>query len=162
MMRTDLSLHAAVSSALRTALGPSASEVVVKVQDGIVTLSGAVTTSSDKLAAEGAVQHVAGVHAVVDALHIPANPSDGIDDEGLARRAIEALATGEHPIGRDVMIRVDKGWLILTGMVATTAEYAAVERALECVDGARGMRSEIHIADTHNGSPSCTVAPSNL
>ena len=70
MMRTDLGLHAAVSGALRTTLGPAASEVTVKVEDGVVTLSGVVDTPDDKVAAERAVQRQPGVHAVVEALHV--------------------------------------------------------------------------------------------
>ncbi len=161
MMRTDLNLYAAISGALRTTLGPAASKVTVKVHDGVVTLSGVVETPDDKVAAERAVQRQPGVHAVVEALQVARVHENGIDDDALARRAVDALANGEHPIGRDVIIRVEKGWLILTGTVGTMAEYAAVERALECVEGARGMRSEVRVINAHSGTPTCVVAPSN-
>lgn len=161
-MRTDLNLHAAVSGALRTTLGPAASKVTVNVQDGVVTLSGVVDTPDDKVAAERAMQREPGAHAVVVTLQVANGHGNATDDEGLAHRALDALTTGEHPIGRDVIIRVEKGWLILTGTVATTAEYAAVERALECVEGAHGMRSEVRVADAHSGTPGCVVAPSSL
>lgn len=160
MMRTDLNLHAAVSGTLRSTLGPAASEVVVAVRDSVVTLSGTVATPRDKVAAEEAVQRLAGVHAVVDALHVIASPNMTIDDETLARRAVDALAAGAYPIGRNVAIRVENGWLNLTGTVTTPTEYAAVERALECVEGARGMRSEVRVVEPQNAATqACKVAP---
>jgi hypothetical protein len=35
----------------------------------------------------------------------------------------------------------------LSGQVTSTADYSAIERALECVAGVRGVTSEVHIAD---------------
>jgi osmotically-inducible protein OsmY len=77
MLRTDLSLHAAVSGALRRILGPAASQLTVKVQDGVVTLSGVVDTPDEKVAAERTVKRQPGVHAVVEALQVANNMSGG-------------------------------------------------------------------------------------
>lgn len=160
-MRTDLGLHVAVSGALRAALGATAAQVTVKVQDGVVTLTGVVNTAGEKLSAERAVERVPGVHAVVEALRVALHPAGTITDESLARDALSALSSGTHPIGRDVIIRVEDGWLVLGGSVESAAEYAAVERALECLPGARGMRSEVRIVGTGTVSRS-PVAPGSL
>lgn len=146
MMRSDLSVYVAVRGALRTVLGPVATQIVVKAQDGVVSLSGAVSTSEEKLAAEHAVQCIPGVHAVVEALTVAAGPPAAASaDQTLAQQAVAALANGLHPIGRDVTIRVEHGWLTLSGTVASAVEYSAVERALESLPGARGMTSEVRI-----------------
>jgi osmotically-inducible protein OsmY len=49
--------------------------------------------------------------------------------------------------GRDITVRVEHGWVSLSGQVTSTADYSAIERALECVAGVRGVTSEVHIAD---------------
>jgi osmotically-inducible protein OsmY len=162
MMRTDLNLQVAVSAALRAALGAGATEIAVSAEDGIVRLSGAVRTPEEKLEAEHTVQRVGGVHAVVESLRVVTDGAGAVTDQALAQHAVQALATGAYPIGRDVTIRVENGWLMLGGTVASAAEYTAVERALECLAGARGMRSEVRIAGASVGGASCRVAPSAM
>lgn len=70
MIRSDLGLHAAVSAAVRAALGVAATQVTIVVRDGVVTLSGVVGTAHEKVAAERAVQCVPGVHAVAQELGV--------------------------------------------------------------------------------------------
>ena len=65
-MRSDLIVHAAVSAALRQDLGPIASEVIVRVRDGVVTLAGTVESIDQKHIAERSVQRGAGVRAVAE------------------------------------------------------------------------------------------------
>jgi len=145
MVRTDLGLHAAVRAALRGALGAMASRVGVVVRDGIVTLTGVVDTAQEKLAAERVVQQVPGVHAVAEELQVRGEHGTHMTDQMLAAAVLEALETGDHPIGHDVTIKVEHGWVVVGGLVASSAENAAVERALECVPGIRGVTSEVRI-----------------
>ena len=162
MMRTDLNLHTAVRGVLRDVLGSAATGVVVHAEDGIVRLSGAVQTADEKRAAEHAVQLVPGVHAVVEAIKVVNNAGPTVTDQALAQNALRALATGAHPIGRDVTIKVENGWLTLGGTVSSAVEYAAVERALECLDGARGIKSEVRVTNTTTDGAACRVAPSAM
>ena len=161
MMRTDLAVHVALSAALRRVLGSAAAEVTASVRDGVVTLKGVVNTPAEKTAAEEAVQRVPGVYAVAEELTVRSGQSTRIDDEALARAAVDALATGVYPIGRDVTIRVENGWLSLGGTVASSTEYTAVERALECLPGARGMSSEVRLTRADGKPPTSVVAPSD-
>jgi osmotically-inducible protein OsmY len=162
MMRTDLGLRAAVSSAVRAHLGPAAAHVAVSVWDGIVTLSGRIATCSDKVTVEEAVQRVPGVLAVVEDLHVCTDAGAPVTDEALARAVLDTLAAGVRPIGRGVKIRLTKGWLTLTGSVGSPVEYLAVERALECVAGVRGVTNEVRIEENSAPCPAVTVAPPGL
>jgi osmotically-inducible protein OsmY len=145
MMQTDLTLYTAVSAALRAALGDNAAAISVGVRDGIVTLEGMVRMPAEKLAAQRAAQQVSGVHAVADELKIRRRDQDAVSDEQLARDLVDALNVGLHPIGQRITIAVSHGWVIVGGVVQSPAEYAAVERALECVGGVRGVTSELRI-----------------
>lgn len=156
MLRTDLGLHAAVSAAVRAALGMAAAEVTVVVRDGVVTLAGVVNTPAEKMAAERAAQRVQGVHAVAEELGIRSAHFAPVTDEMLARTAVDALAAGVRPIGRDVTIQVENGWVSLGGAVASAAEYTAVERALECLPGVRGMTSQVRVVGAGERAPATT------
>jgi osmotically-inducible protein OsmY len=159
MMRTDLALHAAVSAAVRAVLGKAAAEVTVVVRDGVVTLAGIVNTPAEKMAAEREAQRVQGVHAVAEELGIRSADLVPLTDEMLARTAVDALAAGVRPIGRDVTIKVENGWVSLGGVVASPAEYTAVERALECLPGVRGMTSEVRVTGAGERAPATTFPP---
>jgi len=159
MMQTDLTLHASVSASVRGALGTAAAAINVAVRDGVVTLVGTVATPAEKLAAERAAQQVAGVHAVADELEIRRRGSELVTDDQLARELVEALESGVHPIGQRVTITVSHGWVIVGGFVQSPAEYAAVERALECVGGVRGVTSELRIDPGNAPLTTSTVAP---
>lgn len=68
----DLETHV-VRDAIEEALGRhrwKAGKVDVKVAEGKVTLSGAVTTWTEKRAVVDAVSHAPGIHAIDDQLHI--------------------------------------------------------------------------------------------
>lgn len=147
MMRTDLGVHATVSAAVRAALGVQAAQVRVAVRDGVVTLSGVVERSEEKLAVERAVQAVPGVHAVAEELEVRSAHTVAVTDEVLARAALDALAHGVHPIGREVTIRVQQGWLALGGTVRSPTEYSAIECVLGSLPGVRGMTSQVRVVD---------------
>ena len=145
MIRTDLGLHAAVCTALRRVLGEGAERIGVVVRDGIVTLTGTVDTPHEKLATERAVDEVPGVHAVAEELHLPGELDSEPTDEMLAGTVLKAFGAGLAPIGRHLAIKVEHGWVAVIGTVASADEREAVEQALECVPGLRGITSEIRI-----------------
>jgi osmotically-inducible protein OsmY len=145
MTRTDLGLHATVRAALRRVLGVKADRVGVVVRDGIVTLSGSVDTAHEKLTAERAVEEVQGVHAVAEELHVVGEADMEPTDEMLAGAVLNAFQAGAKAIGRDLIVKVEHGWAAITGTVATADEQEAVEQALECIPGLRGITSEIRV-----------------
>jgi osmotically-inducible protein OsmY len=147
MMRSDLIVHAAVSAALRQDLGPIASEVIVRVRDGVVTLAGTVESIDQKHIAERSVQRVAGVRAVAEELHVSGAHDVPPDDVTLAKAVADSLEIEGPTPGRDITVRVEHGWVSLSGQVTSTADYSAIERALEIVWGVRGVTSEVDIAD---------------
>jgi osmotically-inducible protein OsmY len=150
---SDLGLHATISAAIRAAIGVAGADVTVLVRDGVVTLAGVVDTQAEKLAAERAAQRVPGVHAVAEELRVRSMYTPPVTDEMLARRALVALAAGASSIGNDVTIRVENGWMSLGGTVVSQAEYTAVEQALECLPGVRGMTSEVGVAHLAEHAP---------
>lgn len=66
----DAGLAADVRAALAATTGPAARAVVVEVVDGVVRLGGTVRSESDRAAVLAAVDGVAGVETVDDALQI--------------------------------------------------------------------------------------------
>lgn len=145
MMRSDLMVHAAVSAALRRDLGATAGGVIVRVRDGVVTLAGVVDSADQKHHAERSVQQVAGVRAVAEELHVVGEHELPPDDARLAKAVADSLDIESAAPGRHITVGVEHGWVSLTGQVASAADYSAIERALECVAGVRGVTSEVHI-----------------
>jgi osmotically-inducible protein OsmY len=146
MMRTDLLVHADVSTSLRRQLGPVAAGYVdVLVRDGMVTLTGTVESVAHKRIAERAAQQVAGIRAVAEELHVVGADTSPPDDASLAKAVVDALEMGCGGAGRQINVRVEDGWVALNGQVASATEYTAVQRALECLPGVRGKTREVRV-----------------
>ena len=157
MMRSDLMVHAAVCTALRRALGPVAGRVGVRVHDGVVTLAGIVQSPDQKHAAEQTAEQVAGVRAVAEELQVDGMPAVPHDDVALAKAVADSLELEGIPATRHVAVRVEAGWVSLSGQVASASDYSAIERALECVPGVRGVTSEVHLIDPAGNAPAVSV-----
>jgi osmotically-inducible protein OsmY len=159
MMRSDLMVHAAVCTALRRALGPVAGQVGVRVHDGVVTLTGTVASPDQKHAAEQTAEQVAGVRAIAEELHVDGKPVVLHDDVALAKAVADSLDLEGIPAGRHIAVRVEAGWVALSGQAASASDYSAIERALECVRGVRGVTSEVHLMAPAENTPPASVTP---
>lgn len=143
-MLTDLQLQQNVLAELRWEPSVSASDIGATVKDGVVTLTGEVTTYPQKLAAEHAVQRVAGVQAIADELEVTLPGLYHRTDSDIARAAANALAADiEVPDGVKVIAR--QGWLTLEGQVNWYFESAAAARAVRYLAGVRGMTNRLQV-----------------
>ena len=142
-MSKEHEIYTAVQSAIQQRLGPVSRKVGIAIADGVVTLTGYVTTVAQKVATEQAVAHVPGVRAIAEGLHVIGEPVRPLSDTTIAHAIVRALDTiSAHP---PVTVRVEDGWVTLGGAVPTDAAYESVEQVLECVPGVRGITSEVVI-----------------
>ena len=162
MIRSDLMVHAAVCAAMRRALGPAAGQVGVRVHDGVVTLTGIVESREQKRTAEQTAEQVAGVRAVAEELQVDGVPAVPHGDVALAKAVADSLELEGIPAGRHIAVRVENGWVALSGEVASASDYSVIDRALECVPGVRGVTSEVHLIAPAKNAPSTSVSPKTV
>jgi osmotically-inducible protein OsmY len=120
--------------------GPEA--IGVAVQDGAVTLTGAVRTYAEGLAAVRAASRVHGVKAVADELRVRL-AGEPRDDSGIARAIAPVLEWNTQiPEGR-VQARVQA---VLDGGVGHEYQRHEVERMVQHIRGVRGITNNIAVA----------------
>lgn len=129
-----------------------ATHIAVWVDDGTVTLSGHVRSYNEKCTAEAVVKRMKGVRAIAQEIEVrPAGAHLMADDE-IARRAADVLRW-HATVPRDaVQVKVEDGWITLTGKVDWNYERSAAETAMRNLVGVRGVLNQIQI------TPAVTVA----
>ena len=144
-MKTDLELKHAVTAELERDAAVDAEEIGVEVSDGVVTLSGHLLNFGQKIAAEQAAQRVPGVEMVVIELDIHRPSILHPSDAELAREVADALHHADDVVPDTVRVQIEKGWVLLTGRVATPLERRAVERAARTVKGLSGITNGLSV-----------------
>lgn len=145
MIKSGIDLHKDVVEEL--AFDPSFDErdIAVAINDGVVTLTGTVKTYSQKLAAEKAVKRVRGVHGIAEELTIELPASHKRNDVDLAKYAIDALRWNASLAADSVVVKVEAGWVTLTGTVDWQFQREAARLAVAPLAGVRGVTNEISI-----------------
>ena len=116
----------------------------VAVADGAVTLTGAVPSYAEKLAAARAAERVYGVKAVANDLKVKL-PGAPRDDSDIATAIAHVLENNvQIPEGR-VHARVESGWVTLDGEVDHEFQRQEVERMVRQVRGVIGVTDTITI-----------------
>jgi osmotically-inducible protein OsmY len=142
-MKRDRELRRDVEKELAWEPSIDDERIGVSVIDGIVTLAGEVSTCSEKWMAERAAERVAGVRAVVDELTVRlAGDYTKVD---IAKAAVEAIARNVHVPSDRVKVRVDDGWVTLTGTVQWRFQSRAAERAVRNLPGVKGIKNLITV-----------------
>ncbi|HWL83022.1 MAG TPA: BON domain-containing protein [Roseomonas sp.] len=115
--------------------------VRVKVEDGLVTLTGEVEWQFQRAAAERAVQKLGGVTGVINLIVVQVKAQQG----DVRQRIEEALRRdAELEVGR-LTISVTDGRVVLGGHVRTPRERQAAERAAWSAPGVREVEDRISI-----------------
>lgn len=141
-MTTDRKLQEQVLAALEWEPGVDAAHVGVAVAEAVVTLYGAVPSFRQKWLAERAARHVPGVRAIANDLDV--TPVLGTrTDAAVAEAVANALEWDSGVPDGCVQPTVRHGWVVLNGSVPWDFQRAAAERAVERVQGVKGVANSI-------------------
>ncbi|SDD84581.1 Osmotically-inducible protein OsmY, contains BON domain [Cupriavidus sp. YR651] len=142
-MKTDIELKKLINDELEWDPRVVAPGIGVEVHQGVVTLSGHVSTYSEKLAVEKAAERVSGVKGVVVKLEVRQDGSHG--DEAVALAARNALQWYVHVPADDLQVEIEKGWITLRGNVQWGFQRRAAESAVSHIRGVVGVLNLIRV-----------------
>jgi osmotically-inducible protein OsmY len=143
--RTDADIQQDVIRELKADPRVEETEVGVEVDDGVVTLSGTVSSWGKRLAAEEAAHRVWGVLDVANDVVINPPGIGGPTDTEIAHAVREALEWNVFVAHERVTSTVSDGVVTLMGEVPTAQQREDVEKAVRHLSGVRGIVNRIEV-----------------
>jgi osmotically-inducible protein OsmY len=122
-----------------------AANIGVAVEKGVVTLTGHVANYGEKIAAERTVQRVKGVRAIAQEIEVRFSNQPKRSDDEIAQRALDILKWSVQLPAESIQVKVEQGWITLTGAVEWQYQKQAAESAIRKLRGIRGVSNAIEI-----------------
>lgn len=144
-MYEDSELQQAVLAELKWEPSVTAAHIGVAANAGVVTLSGHVDTYAGKHAAETAARRVKGVKAVAEEIEVRLPFDVRRTDDEIAAAVLDRLAWNVSITRDSVAVKVEKGWVTLTGQVGWWYQRDAVEKDVRPLMGVVGVSNQITI-----------------
>ena len=142
---TDSELQQDVLRQLAWDPSVDAAHVGVSVKNGIVTLTGHVSSYAEKWGAENAAKRVYGVKAVANELDVKLPGSSQLTDEDIAREVVTALGNNVNVPDDKIKVTVSSGWVELDGEVNWQFQKEAAESAVRNLVGVKGVTNLIKV-----------------
>jgi osmotically-inducible protein OsmY len=142
----DQSLKQTVLDELKWEPSVNAAHIGVTARDGVITLTGQVESYADKRAAEQGAERVAGVKAIAEELEVRYASSPVEGDEDIAARAVQVLAWDVGVPHDRLKVKVEKGWVTLSGHVDWYFQKHNAESCVRRLHGVLGVIDRITIA----------------
>jgi osmotically-inducible protein OsmY len=142
-MKSDEELRRDVLAELEYDPSIDARKIGVAVEDGIVTLTGEVSSFAEKWNAERAAERVEGVRGIVNKIEVKI--VGDYSDTDIAREAADALRWNLMVPPGKVIPKVENGYITLTGEVNYDFQRRAAEKAVRYIPGVRGVINLITI-----------------
>jgi len=144
-MRADSDVRRDVEAELRWAPEVDETDIAVKVQDGIVALTGYARSYAERYRVEAVVKRVAGVHAVANDLAVR-TPLGGIPTDPEIAREVVAALKAELPLDwQHLTVIVHEGHVGLEGTVEWHDQRERAEAAAHRAAGVLGVRNSISL-----------------
>ena len=151
-MHNDKQLQQSVQDELGWEPTVTSAHIGVAAKDGVVTLTGHVDTYAEKHAAETATGRVKGVKAVAEELEVRLAYDIKRTDEDIAADAINRLAWDVYVPRDAIKVKVEKGWITLSGEVDWNYEKVAAKDELRRLTGVLGVSDQITIKPRANAA----------
>lgn len=145
-MESDAGLKQTVLEELEWRPEIQAAHIGVAAENGVVTLTGHVSTFAEKRAVEEAVKHIVGVRGIADDLEVRLPGEGTADDDEIAWRALNLLNWDTSVRGESLQVTVGDGWVTLSGAVPWQFQKTAAENAVRNLHGVVGVVNNITLA----------------
>jgi len=146
-MKSDSELQQDVMAELAWDPSIHHTDIGVAVSHGVVTLSGLVRSYAEKMEAERVVRRVAGTRAIAEMLKVR-YPSDAkTADPEIARRILDIFAWSVSVPAAQIAVKVEHGWVTLTGTVDWFYQKEAACRAAGKISGVTGISNLIALRE---------------
>jgi osmotically-inducible protein OsmY len=144
-MRTDSQLQNDVIEDLRWQPSIDAAHIGVAVKNGVVTLTGSVSSYAEREQAEQSAKRVYGVTAIVNEIEVKLPGSVTRTDEDIAADVVRALRSNESVPADEVKVTVSNGWIRLEGDVDWQYQKEAAYEAVRDIVGVVGVSNLITV-----------------
>lgn len=144
-MKTDAKIKLDVQDELAWEPSIDETKIGVAVDEGVVTLSGEVDSHSKKIAAEKAAKRVSGVKAVAEDIVVKYPSSLDKSDTEIAKAAVDALEWHSSVPNDSVIVKVENGWVSLSGAVKWAYQKYSATNAVKDLVGVKGVSNSISI-----------------
>ena len=134
-MPDDMTLQAMVMDELAWTPNVDAAHIGVAAQNGVVTLSGIVSSLAEKVAAEQAARRVKGVQGIAQEIVVRLPTAHRHTDEEIADRALKVLNWDLEVPDEQIQVKVENGIVTLTGTVTYHFQRAAADRDIRRLGG---------------------------
>lgn len=141
----DLDLRQRVIDELEFEPSVNAANIGVGAENGIVTLTGHVASYAEKVAAERAAQRVKGVRGLAQEIEVRTPAGKRKADDEIAAQAVNIIAWDTTIPNEMVKVKVQSGWITLTGKVDWQYQKVAAEHAVRKLSGVVGVSNLIEI-----------------
>ena len=147
-MKTDAEIKNDVLDELAWQPNIDENQIGVIVENGVVTLSGVVNNYSKKLAAEKAAKNIEGVKAVALDIEVKYGVDFKKTDKEIAKAIVDAYEWNSSIPEDEIQIKVENGWVFLTGEVQWEYQKNAAKKAIEGLVGVRGINNSITLKNS--------------
>jgi osmotically-inducible protein OsmY len=144
-MKTDYEIKEDVLSELAWQPNIDETKMGVIVENGVVTLTGVVDSYTKKLAAEKAVKSVKGVKAVALDIDVKYGMDYKKTDKEIAKAVVNALEWSNSVPEDKISIKVEDGWVYLSGELQWFYQKDAAKKAVGNLLGVKGVINSIQI-----------------
>jgi len=142
-MRTDLEIKQDVLDEMEWQPNIDETQIGVIVENGIVTLTGTVNSYEKKMEAEKAAKNVKGVKAVAEDIEVKYGTASKKSDTEIAKAVADALKWNVSVPEDKVNVKVENGWVYLTGEVMWAFQKDAAKKAVQNLLGVKYVTNNI-------------------
>ena len=144
-MRADTEIKRDVEAELLWSPEIDETDIAVKVNDGVVTLTGYAKSYFEKYRADVAVKRIAGVRAIANDLAVRTPRGAVPPDPEIARQVVAALRSELPCLWQNITPLVHEGHVGLEGTVEWHYERESAEAAVRRVPGVLSVRNSIRL-----------------
>jgi osmotically-inducible protein OsmY len=144
-MKTDSQLQQDVVDELQWEPRVDHANIGVAAKDGVVTLSGFVSSYTSKIAAEKAARRVKGVRGLAEEIEVRFASDPKTSDPEIAKRIADMFDWSVTIPKNRIAVKVEHGWVTLSGVVDYHFHRQAAKDLASRISGVKGVTNLVEV-----------------